>query len=112
EAFRLRRALRLLLIAGSTVVLGQAQNPQTTNSNRTVGPQNDGSVVVSDNQTLTPAGKLIERGFPVRAKAIALNPNGKTNSGAVLLMGSPQPIIVFSTATGEVIQRFIPAFMK
>src|ERR1035441_5494319 len=112
EVSRLRRFLRILLIAGSTVVLGQAQNPQTTNPNRTVGPQKDGSVVVSDNQTLTPAGKIIELGSPVRAKAIALNPNGETNSGAVLLMGSPQPIIVFNTATGQVLQRFIPAFMK
>jgi hypothetical protein len=67
--------------------LAQAQNPQTSNPNRTVGPQNDGSIVVSDNQTLTPAGKIIELGSPVRAKSIALNPNGKTNSGAVLLMG-------------------------
>jgi YVTN family beta-propeller protein len=109
---RLGRALWIFLIAGSTVVLGQAQNPQSTNSNRTVGPQKDGSVVASDNQTLTPAGKIIELGSPVRAKAIALNPNVKTNSGAVLLMGSPQPIIVFNTATGQVLQRFIPAFMK
>ncbi|HEY1950197.1 MAG TPA: hypothetical protein VGG97_24520 [Bryobacteraceae bacterium] len=76
--------------------------------NRTVGPQNDGSIVVSDNQTLTPAGRIIELGSPVRAKAIALNPNRKTRSGAVLLMGSPQPIIVFNTATGQVLQRFIP----
>ena len=112
EVSRLGRALRIFLIAGSTVVLGQAQNPQTTNPNRTVGPQKDGSVVVSDNQTLTPAGKIIDLGSPVRAKAIALNPNVKTNSGAVLLMGSPQPIIVFNTATGQVLQRFIPAFMK
>jgi YVTN family beta-propeller protein len=92
--------------------LAQAQNPQTSNPNRTVGPQNDGSIVVSDNQTLTPAGKIIELGSPVRAKSIALNPNGKTNSGAVLLMGSPQPIMVFNTVTGQVVQRFIPAFMK
>jgi YVTN family beta-propeller protein len=76
--------------------------------NRTVGPQNDGSIVVSDNQTLTPAGKIVELGSPVRAKAIALNPNSKSRSGAVLLMGSPQPIIVFSTATGQVLQRYIP----
>jgi YVTN family beta-propeller protein len=112
EVCRLGRALRIFLIAGSTVVLGQAQNPQTANPNRTVGPQKDGSVVVSDNQTLTPAGKIIDLGSPVRAKAIALNPNLKTNSGAVLLMGSPQPIIVFHTVTGQVLQRFIPAFMK
>jgi len=71
----------------------------------------DGSIVVSDNQTLTPAGKIVELGAPVRAKSVALNPNRRTNSGAVLLMGSPQPIIVFNTATGQVLQRFVPAFM-
>src|SRR3569832_2277931 len=41
---------------------------------RTVGPQRDGTIVASDNQTLTPAGKIVELGSPVRAKAIALNP--------------------------------------
>jgi YVTN family beta-propeller protein len=100
------RAAAILLIAGS-VVLSQAQNP-----NRTVGPQTDGSVVVSDNQTLTPAGRMIDLGSPVRAKSIALNPNGKTHTGAVLLMGSPQPIIIFNSATGQVVQRFTPTGMK
>jgi YVTN family beta-propeller protein len=92
--------------------LGQAQNQQTANPNRTVGPQTDGSIVVSDNQTLTPAGKMIDLGSPVRAKFLALNPNGKTNSGAVLLMGSPQPIIVFNTDTGQILQRFLPTSLK
>ena len=81
---------------------------QVDSSERTVGPQQDGSIVASDNQTLTPAGRLIELGAPVRAKAIALNPNRAAHSGAVLLMGSPQPVIVFATATGQVLQRFIP----
>ena len=75
---------------------------------RTVGPQTDGSIVASDNQTLTPAGKMINLGAPVRAKSVALNPNSKTHTGAVLLMGSPQPIIVFDTNTGQVLQRFLP----
>jgi len=100
---------RFLLIAGSTVLLIHAQNPATPNPNRTVGPQKDGSVVASDNQILTPAGKIIDLGSPVRAKAIALNPSTKASSGAVLLMGSPQPIIVFNTTTGQVLQRFTPA---
>src|SRR6185312_4659742 len=78
----------------------------------TVGPQIDGSVVASDNQTLTPAGKIVGLGAPVRAKSVALNPNSKVATGAVLLMGSPQPIIIFNTATGKVLQRFIPSFMK
>jgi YVTN family beta-propeller protein len=61
---------------------------------------------------LTPAGKTIELGTPVRAKAVALNPNAKTSSAAVLLMGSPQPIIVFNTANGQILQRFTPSFMR
>src|SRR5581483_1085799 len=96
------RAVLILLTVSSTLVLGQV-HPQTGNPNRTVGPQEDGSVVVSDNQTLTPAGRIIDLGSPVRAKAVALNPNRKANSGAVLLMGSSQPIIVFNTATGQVL---------
>jgi len=103
------KAVRGLLIVSSVAVLIQAENPQTADPNRTVGPQRDGSIVVSDNQTLTPAGKIVELGSPVRAKSVALNPNGRTKSAAVLLMGSAQPIIVFNTATGEVLQRFIPA---
>jgi YVTN family beta-propeller protein len=89
-----------------TALNGNAQ------ANRTVGPQNDGSIVASDNQTLTPAGIIVQLGAPVRAKAIALNPNSKTRSGAVLLMGSPQPIIVFNTVTGQVLQRFLPTSLK
>jgi hypothetical protein len=75
---------------------------------RTVGPQRDGSIVVSTNQTLTPAGTLIDLGTPVRAKAIALDPDGASRTGAVLLMGSPQPVIIFDTVTGRIVQRFIP----
>ena len=75
---------------------------------RTVGPQRDGSIVASSNQTLTPAGTIIDLGSPVVAKAVALNPNGKTRTGAVLLMGSPEPIIIFDTQSGRVLQRFVP----
>jgi len=79
------------------------------NPNRTVGPQRDGSIVASSNQTLTPAGTIVDLGSPVVAKAVALNPNAKTKSGAVLLMGSPQPIIIFDTESGRLLQRFIPS---
>lgn len=128
----------ICILIGSTLSFGQNPRTQTTRSDfnvappkdevigkdaaernvprsqsgspdRTVGPQQDGSIVASDNQTLTPAGKIIELGSPVRAKAIALNPNRAAHSGAVLLMGSPQPIIVFNTVTGQVLQRFIPS---
>ncbi|HVY91473.1 MAG TPA: hypothetical protein VHA14_01945 [Bryobacteraceae bacterium] len=104
----MQKPLGLILVIGAAcAVLMQAQS-----SDRTVGPQKDGSVVASDNQTLTPAGKMIDLGSPVRAKAIALNPNAKTNTAAVLLMGSPQPIIIVNTATGQVLQRFTPTSMR
>ncbi|HEY1216509.1 MAG TPA: hypothetical protein VGE93_23030, partial [Bryobacteraceae bacterium] len=95
--------------AGTVMASGHGATSQSGGPNRTVGLQQDGSIVASDNQTLTPAGKIVELGSPVRAKAVALNPNRAIHSAAVLLMGSPQPIIVFDTVTGKVLQRFIPA---
>jgi YVTN family beta-propeller protein len=81
---------------------------QVDSPNRTVGPQRDGSIVVSDNQVLTPAGRLIELGAPVRAKAVALDPRKNAHTAAVLLMGSPQPIIIIDTQSGQVLQRYLP----
>jgi YVTN family beta-propeller protein len=89
-------------------VSDHAPSSQASSPDRTVGPQQDGSIVVSDNQTLTPAGKIIELGSPVRAKALAINPNSISKSGAVLLMGAAQPIVVFDTETGQILQRFTP----
>ena len=79
---------------------------------RTVGPQKDGSIVASDNQLLTPAGTLVQLGSPVVAKAVAVNPRGQTKSGAVLLMDAAEPIIVFDTKSGQVLQRFIPGMVN
>ena len=75
---------------------------------RTVGPQTNGTIVASDNQLLTPAGTTVQLGSPVVAKASAVNPNARTRTGAVLLMDAAEPVIVFSTTTGEVIQRYVP----
>ena len=75
---------------------------------RTVGPQLNGSVVASDNQLLTPAGITVQLGSPVRAKAVAINPNGKTHTAAVLLMNAAEAVIVFDTRTGAVLQRYVP----
>ena len=44
-------------------------------------------IVMSVNQTITPAGTLVKLGTPTRGKAIALNPNTSTNTAAVLQMG-------------------------
>ncbi len=75
---------------------------------RTVGPQRNGSVLASDNQLLTPAGITVQLGSPVRAKAVAINPNAATHSAAVLLMNAAEAVIVFDTRTGAVLQRFVP----
>jgi YVTN family beta-propeller protein len=89
-----------LALAGTTIAVAQ--------STRTVGPQTDGSYVVSNNQTITPAGVLVDLGSPARAKAVAVNPNFATKTAAVMLMGASESIIVFNTVTGEVIQRYVP----
>jgi YVTN family beta-propeller protein len=91
-----------LALGGATFAVANDQ------STRTVGPQADGSYIVSDNQRITPAGKLVDLGSPVRAKAVAINPKYETKTGAVMLMGASEPIIIFNTATGEVIQRYTP----
>lgn len=91
-----------LALGGTTLAVAQDL------STRTVGPQSDGSYIVSDNQRITPAGKLVDLGSPVRAKTVAVNPRSQTKTGAVMLMGASEPVIVFNTATGEVIQRYTP----
>ena len=77
----------------------------------TVGPQPDGSYVVSDGTIITPAGTQVDLGIRVRAKAVALNPNTKTHTAAVLTMGtSPSngngAVEVFDTKTGAVLQSY------
>jgi YVTN family beta-propeller protein len=77
------------------------------------GPQANGSWVVSDGQIITPSGTQVNLGIRVRAKAIALNPNLKTHTAAVLTMGTSTSdgngaIEVFDTQTGIVLQNYIP----
>jgi YVTN family beta-propeller protein len=73
-----------------------------------VGPQPDGSFVVSNGQVITPAGKQVDLGIRVRAKAVAVNPKAGTHTAAVLTMGANQAVEVFDTLTGEVLQNFVP----
>ena len=65
----------------------------------TPGAQTNGSFIVASGQVITPAGTYINLGITTRAKAIALNPTGD-NTAAVLQMGAPQVITIFSTKTG------------
>jgi YVTN family beta-propeller protein len=72
------------------------------------GPQTNGSWVVSNGQIITPAGKQVDLGIRVRAKAIALNPNKKNHTAAVLTMGAAQAVEVIDIKTGDVLQNYIP----
>ncbi len=77
------------------------------------GPQPNGSWVVSSGQVINPAGTQVNLGIRVRAKAVALNPNLKTHTAAVLTMGTSTSdgngaVEVFDTQTGVVLQNYIP----
>src|SRR5579864_5766096 len=71
------------------------------------GPQANGSWVVSSGQVITPAGKQVDLGNQVRAKAIALNPNVRTHTAAVLTDGAAEAVEIFDTNTGTVLQNYI-----
>ena len=77
-----------------------------------VGPQTNGTFVVSDGTIITPAGTQVNLGIRVRAKAIALNPTGN-HTAAVLVMGTSgsngKAIEVFNTQTGDILQNYQPA---
>ncbi|HXM63047.1 MAG TPA: bifunctional YncE family protein/alkaline phosphatase family protein [Terriglobales bacterium] len=70
------------------------------------GPQANGSWVVSDGAVITPAGTQVDLGIRVRAKAIALNPNVRTHTAAVLTLGATQAVEIFDTNTGNVLQNY------
>src|ERR1700691_5600044 len=77
------------------------------------GPQKNGSWVVSSGQIINPAGTQVNLGIEGRAQAIALNPNPKTHTAAVLTMGTYSSngngaVEIFDTNTGVVVQNYIP----
>ena len=75
----------------------------------TVGPQANGSVVVSNGTIITPAGTQVNLGSPVRAKAVAVNPKPNSFTAAVLTEGSSSSAVqVFDTRTGKVLQTYAP----
>jgi YVTN family beta-propeller protein len=107
------RPLAGMLAAGlSLPVLAGAQSKEYPKY--VAGPQLNGSWVVSSGQVITPAGKQVNLGIEVRAKAIALNPNIKTHTAAVLTLGTYTyngngAVEVFDINTGVVLQNYIPA---
>ena len=85
------------------VLAGAQSKPYPT---YVTGPQPNGSWVVGDGQILTPAGVQVDLGNRVRAKAIALNPNLRTHTAAVLTLGASEAVEVFDTNTGVVLQNY------
>src|SRR6201987_6185454 len=71
------------------------------------GPQPNGSWVVGNGQVINPAGIQVDLGIRVRAKTIALNPNLRTHTAAVLTLGASEAVEVFDTNTGAVLQNYI-----
>src|SRR5580704_922248 len=98
------RPLAGLLATGLSVPMFAQSVPFPT---YTAGPQANGSFVVSSGQVITPAGKQVDLGIRVRAKAVAVNPNAATHTAAVLTLGATQAVEVFDTNTGDVLQNYI-----
>jgi YVTN family beta-propeller protein len=104
-----RRRLRPLagLLAAGLSLPGLAAAQSKLYPTYVTGPQPNGSWVVSDGQVINPAGTQVDLGIRVRAKAIALNPNLRNHTAAVLTMGASQAVEVFDTNTGVVLQDYI-----
>jgi YVTN family beta-propeller protein len=98
------RPLAGLLATGLSVPMFAQSVPYPT---YTAGAQPDGSFVVSSGQIITPAGKQVDLGIRVRAKAVAINPVTSTHTAAVLTMGATQAVEVFDTRSGDVLQNYI-----
>ncbi|MGH8328756.1 MAG: hypothetical protein ACRET2_18555, partial [Steroidobacteraceae bacterium] len=84
------------LVAASAATLANASTEFPT---YTVGPQPDGSYVMSTGQVITPAGTVVNLGSPVRAKEVVQNPTNP-NSVAVLLMGASSAVEVLDPVSG------------
>jgi YVTN family beta-propeller protein len=106
--FRLNRlrplAGLLAMTLSAPALFGQSQQFPTYST----GPQSNGSWVVSSGQIITPAGKQVDLGIRVRAKALALNPNKHNHTAALLTMGASQAVEIIDTKTGDVLQNYIP----
>src|ERR1700761_9186452 len=99
------------LIGASSAAMGAQSTEFPT---YTVGPQANGSYVMSTGQIVTPAGKVINLTnnlsgtvSPARAKQIALNPVNH-DYAAVLLMGASSAVDVINLSTGQITQQYIP----
>jgi YVTN family beta-propeller protein len=111
-----------LLAAGLSVpaLLGQSVPFPTygvgANQNMTMGPNYPSTMpnpwVISTGQIISPAGTQVYLGITTRAKAVALNPNTRTHTAAVLQMGAPQAVTIFNTQTGAVLQNYSTPYLS
>jgi YVTN family beta-propeller protein len=111
-----------LLATGLTVpsFLGQSLPFPTygvgANQSMTMGPNYPSTMpnpwVLGNGQIITPAGTPVYLGITTRAKAVALNPNSKTHTGAVLQMGARQAVTIFNTQTGAVMQNYSTPYLS
>jgi YVTN family beta-propeller protein len=114
------RAFAALVLGLSFAALASAQSsPYPTyqvgeNANGSQGPNYPSTLpkpwVLGSGQIITPAGTPVYLGVTTRAKAIALNPNISTHTAAVLQMEAPQPVTIFDTRTGAVVQTYTPSW--
>jgi DNA-binding beta-propeller fold protein YncE len=100
------RPLAALLAAGLTAPA--FAGPSSEYPTYRAGPLGQHDWVLGNGQIITPAGKQVALGPRVRAKAIALNPDLKSHTAAVLLLGASQAVEVFDTLTGVVLQNYCP----
>jgi YVTN family beta-propeller protein len=101
------RPLAALLAAGLTAPA--FAGPSTEYPTYRAGPLGQHDWVLGNGQIITPAGKQVALGPRTRAKAVALNPDPKSHTAAVLLMGASQAVEVFDTKTGAVLQNYVPS---
>lgn len=96
-------ALRRCALALAAATLGTATIAVADEDYREtqVGRQSDGSVVLSTNQSIKPAGLHVE--FRGRPNAVALSPDLKH---AAFLNGTYKAIIVLDPTTGAIKQEF------
>jgi YVTN family beta-propeller protein len=104
----------LTAVLSIPALLGQSMPFPTyavgANKNMSTGPSYQSTLpapwVLANGQIITPAGTQVYLGITTRAKAVALNPNTKTHTAAVLQMGGPQVISILNTQTGAVMQTY------
>jgi DNA-binding beta-propeller fold protein YncE len=111
ESSRLVSCMVSALITASSAAIAA---PSSQFPTYTVGPQANGSYVMSTGQIITPAGKVINLSNnlsgthgAVRAKSVALNPVNH-NYAAVLLMGASSAVDVINLSTGAITQQYTP----